>query len=306
MMKKTIDFMSFRKVALSVSLLLMLLSFGSLFVKQLNFGLDFTGGTLVDLEFHEPVRIQSIRDTLNDAGYKGVGVSSFGSNQRILIKVSGFSSDTLGEEIISLLTSKSSTSKIELKRSEFVGPQVGSELRDDGGIAMLLALTIMMIYIAFRFQSKFAIAAVLALIHDVVFVFGVFSLFSLDFDLTVLAAILAVIGYSLNDSIVVSDRIRENFRLNRNEDPELLINNSLNQTLGRTLVTSLTTMLVLFSLYFLGGELIKNFSLALIIGVFIGTYSSIFILSNVLLMTSISGDDLFIEEKKEDDQHELP
>lgn len=305
-MMKTIDFMSFRKVALSVSLLLMLLSFGSLFFKQLNFGLDFTGGTLVDLEFHEPVRIQSIRDTLNDAGYKGVGVSSFGSNQRILIKVSGFSSDTLGEEIISLLTSKSSTSKIELKRSEFVGPQVGSELRDDGGIAMLLALTIMMIYIAFRFQSKFAIAAVLALIHDVIFVFGVFSLFSLDFDLTVLAAILAVIGYSLNDSIVVSDRIRENFRLNRNEDPELLINNSLNQTLGRTLVTSLTTMLVLFSLYLLGGELIKNFSLALIIGVFIGTYSSIFILSNVLLMTSISGDDLFIEEKKEDDQHELP
>ena len=271
-MTTKINFMSYRRIALGLSLLLMILSLVSLVFKQLNLGLDFTGGTLVELHYSEPADIESIRKTLSQAGYEGVEVSTFGSNQEVLIKLAGLSSDKMGSEITSLLKPTNSSDQEFLRRNEFVGPQVGSELRDDGGLAMLLALAMMMIYIAFRFQSKFAIAAVSALIHDVLIVFGIFSIFSLDFDLTVLAAVLAVIGYSLNDSIVVSDRIRENFRKKRESDPEVLIDESLNQTLARTVITSLTTLLVLFSLYFLGGELIRNFSFALILGVIIGKY----------------------------------
>ncbi|MDG2061895.1 MAG: protein translocase subunit SecF [SAR86 cluster bacterium] len=297
---KKIDFMSLRKIALSVSISLMILSLGSLIFKQLNLGLDFTGGTLVELHYPEPANVESIRKTLSDSGFEEVEVATFGSNQDVLIKLAGFASDQLGTQITDALRSDIAGQEIILRRNEYVGPQIGSELRDDGGSAMLLALFLMMIYIAFRFQSKFALAAVLALIHDVLLVFGIFSLFEFNFDLTVLAAVLAVIGYSLNDSIVVSDRIRENFRKMRDEDPIFVINQSLNQTLGRTLITSLTTLLVLFSLYFLGGELIKSFSLALIVGVIIGTYSSIYILSNVLIVTKFKSDDLFSENTEED------
>jgi len=305
-MTTKINFMYYRKIALGLSLLLMILSLVSLVFKQLNLGLDFTGGTLVELHYSEPADIESIRRTLSQSGYEGVEVSTFGSNQEVLIKLAGLSSDKIGSEITSLLKPLNSSDQEFLRRNEFVGPQVGSELRDDGGLAMLLALAMMMIYIAFRFQSKFAIAAVSALIHDVLIVFGIFSIFSIDFDLTVLAAVLAVIGYSLNDSIVVSDRIRENFRKKRENDPEDLIDESLNQTLARTLITSLTTLLVLFSLYFLGGELIRNFSFALILGVIIGTYSSIYILTNALLIMSLKGDDLFVEDSQDEEFHDLP
>jgi len=305
-MTTKINFMSYRRVALGLSLLLMILSLVSLVFKQLNLGLDFTGGTLVELHYSEPADIESIRKTLSQAGYEGVEVSTFGSNQEVLIKLAGLSSDKMGSEITSLLKPTNSSDQEFLRRNEFVGPQVGSELRDQGGLAMLLALAMMMIYIAFRFQSKFAIAAVSALIHDVLIVFGIFSIFSIDFDLTVLAAVLAVIGYSLNDSIVVSDRIRENFRKKRESDPEDLIDESLNQTLARTLITSLTTLLVLFSLYFLGGELIRNFSFALILGVIIGTYSSIYILTNALIIMRLKGDDLFVEDSQDEEFHDLP
>ena len=305
-MTTKINFMYYRKIALGVSLLLMILSLVSLVFKQLNLGLDFTGGTLVELHYTEPADIESIRRTLSQSGYEGVEVSTFGSNQEVLIKLAGLSSDKIGSEITSLLKPLNSSDQEFLRRNEFVGPQVGSELRDDGGLAMLLALAMMMTYIAFRFQSKFAIAAVSALIHDVLIVFGIFSIFSIDFDLTVLAAVLAVIGYSLNDSIVVSDRIRENFRKKRENDPEDLIDESLNQTLARTLITSLTTLLVLFSLYFLGGELIRNFSFALILGVIIGTYSSIYILTNALIIMSLKGDDLFVEDSQDEEFHDLP
>lgn len=305
-MTTKINFMSYRRIALGLSLLLMILSLVSLVFKQLNLGLDFTGGTLVELHYSEPADIESIRKTLSQAGYEGVEVSTFGSNQEVLIKLAGLSSDKMGSEITSLLKPSNSSDQEFLRRNEFVGPQVGSELRDQGGLAMLLALAMMMIYIAFRFQSKFAIAAVSALIHDVLIVFGIFSIFSLDFDLTVLAAVLAVIGYSLNDTIVVSDRIRENFRKKRESDPEDLIDESLNQTLARTLITSLTTLLVLFSLYFLGGELIRNFSFALILGVIIGTYSSIYILTNALIIMRLKGDDLFVEDSQDEEFHDLP
>jgi len=305
-MKNQIDFMSFRKIALGLSAFLLFLSVSSLFIKQLSLGLDFTGGTLVELHYPDEVDIESIRNILNESGYEGVEVSTFGTSQDVLIKLAGLTSDKKGTEITTLLEAKSSNGDIVLRRNEFVGPQIGSELRDDGGLAMLLALGMMMIYIAFRFQSKFALAAVLALVHDVLIVFGVFSLFNLDFDLTVLAAILAVIGYSLNDSIVVSDRIRENFRNKQEGDSENLINISLNQTLARTVITSATTLIVLFSLYFLGGELIKNFSVALIIGVIVGTYSSIYILSNVLILTGLRPEDLFQPESSEEEVHELP
>ena len=229
----------------------------------------------------------------------------FGSTQDVLIKLPGSVSDTLGTEIIEVLRQETSE-QIDLRRIEFVGPQIGDELRDDGGLAMLLALGLMMLYIAFRFQSRFAGAAVLALVHDVVIVLGVFSLFNLDFDLTVLAALLAVIGYSLNDTIVVSDRIRENLRIQRKSDTEEVINLSLNQMLSRTLITSLTTLLVLFSLYLFGGELIKNFALALIFGVVVGTYSSIYIASNALVMMGLTGEHLVVPEKENEDFNDLP
>ena len=206
----------------------------------------------------------------------------------------------------SLLSADNSDQAIDLRRIEYVGPQIGSELRDDGGTAMLIALAFMMLYIAFRFQSMFAGAAVVALVHDVIIVVGIFSLIQIEFDLTVLAALLAVIGYSLNDTIVVSDRIRENLRSAELESTEDIINLSLNQTLGRTLITSLTTLLVLFSLYFLGGELIKNFALALIFGVVIGTYSSIYIAANALVIMGLNKEHLRVEKPENADDNPLP
>ena len=304
-MSFNIDFLAWRKFALIVSSIFLVVSISSLFIKGLNWGLDFTGGTLVELSYPNGAEIDSIRDTLRSEGFEGAQVANFGSNKEVLIKLPGTISDSLGSEIISLLKKENLNEDIDLRRIEYVGPQIGSELRDDGGTAMLIALAFMMLYIAFRFQSRFAGAAVIALIHDVIIVVGIFSLLQIDSDLTGLAALLAVIGYSLNDTIVVSDRIRENIRAMDTEDVNKIINTSLNQTLGRTLVTSLTTLLVLFSLYLLGGELIKNFALALIFGVIIGTYSSIYIASNALIMMGLSKDHLK-EEEPENSDNNLP
>ena len=304
-MNFNIDFMAWRKIALSVSIILATVSILSLSLKQLNYGLDFTGGSLVELHYPNEIEVGNIRQSLTNAGYEGAQVALFVSTQDVLIKLPGSVSDTLGAEIIQVLRQESSED-IDLRRIEYVGPQIGSELRDDGGLAMLLALGLMMLYIAFRFQSRFAGAAVLALVHDVIIVLGIFSLFNLDFDLTVLAALLAVIGYSLNDTIVVSDRIRENLRIQRGVDTEEVINLSLNQMLSRTLITSLTTLLVLTSLYLFGGELIKNFALALIFGVVVGTYSSIYIASNALVMMGLTSDHLIVPEKENEEFNDLP
>ena len=305
-MNFNIDFLAWRKLALVVSSIFLVVSIGSLFIKELNWGLDFTGGTLVELSYPNGAEINSIRDSLRSEGFEGAQVANFGSNQEVLIKLPGTISDSLGSEIVSLLKKQNLNEDIDLRRIEYVGPQIGSELRDDGGTAMLIALAFMMLYIAFRFQSRFAGAAVIALMHDVIIVVGIFSLLQIDFDLTVLAALLAVIGYSLNDTIVVSDRIRENIRAMDIEDVNKIINTSLNQTLGRTLVTSMTTLLVLFSLYLLGGELIKNFALALIFGVIVGTYSSIYIAANALIMMGLSKEHLKEEEPENSDINNLP
>ena len=301
-----IDFLAWRKIAIIFSSIFLVISIGSLIFKELNYGLDFTGGTLVELSYPEAADISEIRGTLIEGGFEGAQVANFGSSQEVLIKLPGTISDTLGSEIVSLLSSTNLNQEIDLRRIEYVGPQIGSELRDDGGTAMLIALAFMMLYIAFRFQSMFAGAAVIALIHDVVIVVGIFSTIEIEFDLTVLAALLAVIGYSLNDTIVVSDRIRENLRSLETDSTSEIINTSLNQTLGRTLITSLTTLLVLFSLYFLGGELIKNFALALIFGVVVGTYSSIYIAANALVMMGLTKDHLKVEEPENADNNPLP
>ena len=305
-MNFNIDFLAWRKIALVLSSIFLLVSLSSLFLKELNWGLDFTGGTLVELSYPNEANIPQIRQNLIQGGFEGAQVANFGSSREVLIKLPGTVSDSLGSEIVSLLSTSNEGKTVDLRRIEYVGPQIGGELRDDGGTAMLIALAFMMLYIAFRFQSMFAGAAVIALVHDVIIVVGIFSLIQIEFDLTVLAALLAVIGYSLNDTIVVSDRIRENIRSIDAESTEEIINTSLNQTLGRTLITSLTTLLVLFSLFILGGELIKNFALALIFGVIVGTYSSIYIAANALIMMGLTKDHLKVEEAENADNNPLP
>tara|TARA_B110000483_G_scaffold230701_1_gene296188 strand:+ start:621 stop:1523 length:903 start_codon:yes stop_codon:yes gene_type:complete len=289
-----INFMQIRKQTTILSALLIIISIGSLFTNKLNLGLDFTGGTLIEIRLEEEISsLEEIRVLLRQSELTDFQVNYFGSNRDISIKIPGGVNKVNGNDVIVSLDSSIS---FEVRRQEFLGPQVGTELRDQGGLGLLAALAVMMVYIMFRFQYKFAIGALLALVHDVIIVLGCFSIFSLDFDLTVLAAILAVIGYSLNDTIVVSDRVRENFRKKRRAEPESVINRSLNQMIGRTLVTSLTTLLVLFALLIFGGETIKNFSLALIIGVISGTYSSIYIVCNSLLSLEIKSDDLIIQK----------
>ena len=251
-------------------------------------GLDFTGGTLVEVGFSETVDPEEVRTYLEGKQIDAL-VQAFGSDKDLLIKIPSSENIENANIVIDSLQQQYS---FQLRRSGFVGPQVGGELRDQGGLGLLAALLVMMIYIMFRFQYKFAIGAVVALFHDVLIVLGIFSILRLEFDLSVLAALMAVIGYSLNDTIVVSDRIRENFRAKRKLNSEQVINRSLNNTLGRTLITSLTTLLVLFSLLFLGGEIIRNFAIALSIGVVVGTYSSIYVLTNVLLSMNIAADDL--------------
>ena len=290
------DFMGKRKLAAIASAALLVISLGSLVSKGLVLGLDFTGGTLIEVGFEQPVEIGPIRGLLTENQFHDPVVVHFGTETDLLIKLQGEPAADLGDRVLAAL--RSSGEEVELRRIEFVGPQIGEELRDDGGLGMLAALAVVMLYVAIRFQYKFSIAAVAALIHDVIITLGFFSVMGVEFDLTVLAAVLAVVGYSLNDTIVVSDRIRENFRLLRTADPIAVINESLSQTLGRTVITSLTTLLVLFALFFFGGELIHNFAIALIVGVIIGTYSSIYIAANTLLGLGISREDLLPTEKE--------
>lgn len=290
---KSIDFMAWRRLAAGLSATLILASIVSLGTKELSWGLDFTGGTLVEVEYADSADLSAIRKTLQSRGYAGAIVVSFGTDRDVLIRLPVGTSDQQGAALLGILQTESEVD-VELRRIEFVGPQVGEELREQGGLAMLLALGLVMLYIAFRFQFKFALGAVGALAHDVILVLGFFSLFDLEFDLTVLAAILAVIGYSLNDTIVVSDRIRENFRKLRRTDPLEVINQSLSETLGRTLVTSLTTLLVLISLAVVGGEMIHGFAVALLVGVLVGTYSSIYVAANFLIVLGVSKEDLIV------------
>ena len=278
-----------------LSILLVVLSIFSLSFKGLNAGLDFTGGTLIEIKLSQSTNLEEIREVLGSKLEDDFQVSYFGSEQDVLIKIPGGSENNLSDEIVAALKS---SFQFDLRRKDFIGPQIGEELRDQGGLGILAAMLVMMIYIMFRFQFKFAIGALLALIHDVLIVLGFFSVFYIGFNLTVLAAILAVIGYSLNDTIVVSDRIRENYRKKRKSDNVDVINRSLNQMLGRTLITSLTTLLVLFALLILGGDFIQNFAIALICGVIVGTYSSIYVLCNNLILMNLNFEDLAIKKSE--------
>jgi len=297
------DFMSYRKQAAIVSILLLIVSAASIVLRSLEWGLDFTGGTLVEVTYEEAAFPELIRAELDQAGYSGHVVQYFGSDRDILVRMppqknlSDKDNARLGDGLLLALRAATSN-QLVLRRAEFVGPAVGDELTNQGGLGLLAALGMVLLYVSFRFQLKFALGAVLALFHDVVITLGVFSVIRWEFDLTVLAALLAVIGYSLNDTIVVSDRIRENFRKLRRGSPEEIINTSLNQTLARTLITSFTTLLVLFALLVLGGELISGFAKALIIGVVVGTYSSIYVAANTLLTLKLDRDDLLVPVKE--------
>ena len=294
------DFMSKRRIALGLSLALLSVSIGSFFVQGMNLGLDFTGGSLVEIGFESEIETELVRDHLVDAGFENGTVQYFGSNRDLLIRVPptiGQEGAQLSDQIYSSISERFPGAS--LRQASFVGPAVGDELAEDGGLALLAALIVVMIYILFRFTKLFSIGAVTALAHDVVIVLGVFSFFQWTFDLTVLAALLAVIGYSLNDTIVVSDRIRENFRRLAKRSALETVNKSLNQTLGRTLVTSLTTLFVLVSLLIFGGEVIRGFASALTIGVVIGTYSSIYVAASVLLGLGIKREDLLVPETEE-------
>ena len=303
MIIKEINFLSKRYYALVFSVILLLTSLASLTFKGLNPGIDFTGGFSVEVSYQEPPVINEIRNELASGGFPEAIVQSFGSPKDINIRImprDNIDNKAIGKQIEEILNN--SANAVELRGSEFVSPQVGDELTEQGGLAMLFALIMIMIYILFRFQWKFSIGAVLALIHDVVITIGVFSLFQLSFDLAVLAAILAVVGYSLNDTIVVFDRIRENFRLRRKSETLDVVNGSINQTISRTLITSGTTLLVLLALYIIGGKSLEGFSLALIIGVIIGTYSSIYVATTSVLFLDVSTTDLMpVKQEKIDD-----
>ncbi|WP_426417146.1 protein translocase subunit SecF [Aestuariirhabdus sp. LZHN29] len=301
---KVVNFMGARMIAVALSSVLVLGSLASLAINGLQFGLDFTGGTLVELGYDRAADLQKIRNDLDSAGFQNGVVQDYGSASDVLIRLPG-DDPKLGDAVVDSLQAVYE-GKIDLRRAEFVGPQVGEELREQGGLGMLLALALVMVYIAVRFQYKFAVGAVVALAHDVIITLGVFSLLGIGFDLTVLAAVLSVIGYSLNDTIVVSDRIRENFRKMRKGSETEIINSSLTQTFGRTIVTSLTTMLVLVALFYFGGEMIHAFALALIIGVGVGTYSSIYVAANILLFMGLTREDLLPPQKEENEVDQLP
>ena len=300
--KKTthIDFMGKRKLAIVFSLLLMVVAIGAMVTRGLNFGLDFTGGTLVEVGYAQPVDLQEVRSALDKADLGDAVVQHFGTSKDVLVRLAprgGEASEALGDQILKALNA-TAEGEIKMRRQEYVGPQVGDELRDDGGLAMIIALVFILVYVMARFEYRFALGSIAALIHDVVITLGFFALFQWEFDLTTLAAVLAVIGYSLNDTIVVFDRIRENFRKMRKDTPKQVINTSINQTLSRTLMTSGTTLLVVFAMFFLGGELIHSFSLALIVGIMVGTYSSIYVASTATLALKVTSASLMPVQKE--------
>ncbi|WP_421132011.1 protein translocase subunit SecF [Alteromonas sp. A079] len=292
-LSETVNFMRLRIPAMVLSTILILGSFVSLGVNSLNWGLDFTGGTLIEVGYEDGANLEAIRTQLNNADFGDAIVQNFGSSQDVLIRIAprdGVKSVTIGNQVIDAL--RADGTSVEMRRIEFVGPNVGEELTEQGGLAMLVALICILVYVAMRFEWRFALGSVSALAHDVVLTLGLFSVLQIEFDLTVLAAVLAVIGYSLNDTIVVSDRIRENFRKIRKGEPIDIINISLTQTLNRTIITSLTTVLVLVALFYKGGALIHGFATALLFGVVVGTYSSVYIASSVALALGISKEDL--------------
>ena len=315
---KVINFMGLRKATSVFSALLILVSIGSFIFNGMHFGLDFTGGTQIQVSYTQAPDLEEIRSVISDAGYSNFEVVNFRTDQDVQIRiqetgetqegaVQGQQGDAsrVADEVVALLQANA-RGEVERLGSGFIGSQVGEELREQGGLGMLVALIMIMIYIALRFQFKFSVGAVAALAHDVIITLGFFSLLQIDFDLTVLAALLAVIGYSLNDTIVVSDRIRENFRMLRKSDTVELINISITQTFSRTIITSLTTLLVLLALFIFGGEMIKGFAIALIVGVVIGTYSSIYVAANVLLYMHISKEDLMPPVKEGEEIDALP
>lgn len=310
-----IDFMGVRRIAASISALLAVVSLISLFVNSLNFGLDFTSGTSVRLNYSQTVDLNQVNLTLQQNGYEDAVVVTFGSDRdiRVLLPVDSSVAEQdqaeqaaqVGESLAAMLQQETQ-SQVTLLGSDYVSAKVGEELAEQGGLGMLVALGIIMVYIAVRFQFKFSVGAVVALAHDLIITLGIFSVFQLEFNLNTLAAMLAIIGYSLNDTIVVSDRIRENFRRLRKGSPIEMVNSSLNQTLSRTLITSLTTLLVLFSILFIGGDSTQGFAIALIIGVVIGTYSSIYIASNVIIYMNVTREDLMIPVKEGAELDDLP
>ncbi len=304
---KYFDFIGTGRKLCVVSAIAVVISLGSLAINSLQFGLDFTSGTLIEVGYSESVEVGAVSDALEAAGFEDAQVVAFGSDQEILIRMPVDDTlsevemagqlETLGENIMAALQA-GRTVDVELRRLEFVGPRVGAELAESGGMGILVSLGMIMLYVAVRFQTKFAVAAVIALIHDVIITVGVFSVFRLEFDLTVLAAVLAVIGYSVNDKIVVFDRVRENFRIMRKLTPAELINASLNQTLSRTTITAGTTLLVVVAMLVAGGDSIQGFATALCLGITIGTYSSIYVGSTVLLMLGVTKEDLMVPPKE--------
>ena len=298
--KNNIDFMALRKPAMILSGALMLLSLICLFTLKLNVGIDFTGGSIIEVGYQQAVELEPVRKALENEGFGDAIVQHFGSASEVLIRLvpdTDKDKAELSSEIIALLQA-ANDAEIDVRRVDFVGPQVGKELTEDGGLAVLYALIAILIYVAFRFEYRFSLGAVAALVHDVLITLGIFSVLQLDFDLSVLAAILAVIGYSLNDTIVVFDRVRENFRKIRKRTSLEIVNTSINQTISRTLMTSFTTLVVLLSLFFLGGEAIHAFAMALIIGVLVGTYSSIYVATTTALVLGISRSDLLLPDKE--------
>ncbi|WPL15647.1 preprotein translocase subunit SecF [Thiorhodovibrio winogradskyi] len=290
-----IDFIGKRRIAVAISAVLMALFLLAILVRGFNFGLDFTGGTVIEVGYEQPAELAAVTQALADEGFKDAVVQYFGSRQDVLIRLAPRDDEEVNAELsdqIFQALSAQADGAVELRRVEFVGPQVGEELREQGGLAVLFSLIGILIYVALRFEWRFAAGAVVAIIHDVLFTIGIFSVFAIPFDLTVLAAVLAVIGYSLNDTIVIFDRMRENFRKMRKGTVIEITNRSINQTLSRTIVTSGTTLLVLLALYFLGGAAISGFSLALIIGVLVGTYSTIYVATAMVIWLGISRVDL--------------
>ncbi|WP_010626652.1 protein translocase subunit SecF [Halomonas sp. KM-1] len=302
LVNRQFDFMGKRRVAFAISAVLLVASIVSLLFQQLNLGLDFTGGTLVEVRYTVAPSLDAIRQVLEQAGFRDVSVQTFGASTEVLIRLQQAFEPDVGEQVVALLRADGDT--VELVRAEFVGAQVGEQLRDQSGLGLLVALGVVMLYVAFRFQYKFAIGAVLALFHDVIIVVGIFSLFQFDFDLTVMAALLAVIGYSLNDTIVVYDRIRETIRTSRIDDMPAIFNEAINLTLSRTLATSGTTLLVLMALLLLGGDMIHYFSIALILGVVVGTFSSIYVAAALLLAVKLERKDLIPPKKEEHEEEE--
>jgi preprotein translocase subunit SecF len=297
------DFLSKRKIAMMLSLALIIISIAALAIRGLNLGIDFTGGTLIELGYENDADLVSIRSSLASAELGDAVVQHFGSNKNVLIRIApteGLTSANVSDKVVETLKDA------ELRRVEFLGPQFGEELSEDGGLAMLIALFFILIYVAIRFEKRFAIGSVAALFHDVIIVLGFFALTQIKFEQSVLAAILAVIGYSLNDTIVVFDRIRENFLKVRKKTTEQIMNISLNQSLTRTIITSLTTLLVLLALFLFGGEMIKPFAIALIIGIIVGTYSSMYVASTSALALGVSKEDLMPVEKEGADLGDMP